>query len=125
MVFAMLLMSLLLWLFGWLPLRIGAGARPRLGELAAWTQLPSALVGALSMSAGGLGLALPAPLSLALGLASTGWSGWLVYEGLGAFAPDARWRGLAVWALFAGALTLLSVVAGPAAVPRPSGQFVF
>jgi hypothetical protein len=105
-----------IWLLGWLPLRVAVGRRARLGELAAWAQLPSALVSLLSTAAAAFA-ALPPAVGLAATLAGELWCVWLVYEALGVFAPDARWRGVAAYVLFALLLLALGLYEGSPGAP--------
>jgi len=118
------LAALVLWLVAWLPLRLAAGARPRLGEVAAWTQVPNAVVRFVPVVAGALGVALPPPIGLLLGLAGTGWSAWLVYEGLGAFAADARTRGLLAWLALQALIHVLAFLLAAPGFPGASGRLV-
>lgn len=109
-------LALLTWLAGWLPIRLGAGRFPRIGEIAAWTQLPtavSALV-AMPLAAGGLVAAGPATLVMQIGPAL--WCGWLVFTALRVFSPRTAVSGIVVYGLFTGtslALSALSTYLGP------------
>jgi hypothetical protein len=100
-----------IWGLGWLPLRLGVGRRARLGELAAWAQLPSAVVSFLSTAASALAT-LPPAVGLAATVAGEAWCVWLVFEALGTFARDARGRGVAAYVLFAGLLLALGLYEG-------------
>jgi len=105
------LAALLLWLAGWLPLRVGAGRFARIGEVAAWTQLPAAFTSLLGHAVNALGVP-PSPLTLAVQAGSVLWCGWLVYEALRVFSPGRVRGGVIAYALFALGLLALGL-AGP------------
>jgi hypothetical protein len=110
-----MLTALLLWFVAWLPLRLGVGRRPRLGEAAAWTQLPKSISVLLAMVAF-LSPSAPQALTLGASLVSEAWCGWLVYRALAVVARDAIWRGLGAYALMEiPRLALLLQDEGPAA----------
>lgn len=113
------------WVAGWMPLRLGAGRFARLGEVAAWTQLPTAVVGALGMAAGALGVVPPTNVSFALQAATLAWCGWLVYESLRVFSPRTLRSGVTVYVLFSLVGLALAGAAGLVSTPGSSGTLVF
>lgn len=112
--------ALLLWVTGWLPIRLGAGRFERIGEVAAWTQLPAGVMGLAANAAVAIAT-LPPALLLGVRAAGMAWCGWLVYEGLRAFHPARVRGGVLVYALFALGALALGLGGLPISRPSPEG----
>lgn len=75
------LVAVLTWGVTWIPIRIGAGAGPRLWEVAAWSQIPAIVLAVLQLA---LMFSFPVGRDLAVSLSLIGalWGAWFVYAGV-------------------------------------------
>lgn len=87
------------WIFAWLPLRITAGAHPRLWELAGFAHAPFLAATPLQLGLVALQAAVAGALALLLSMAATVAACAIVWGGLRALAPEAALRGTVAYLL--------------------------